>query len=399
MGLDGIGSELRAAIPEGGYIREYVEFGWETTMSPPEFHLAAGLAQMAVLMGNRVLIEGPGGRLYPTHAWFVLVGDAGASRKTSGMTLATDLLSQVLSEPAALPADATREALWAALMEQPTGYIMWSEFAGFLAKTQREYMGGIKEDLCDFWDSPPVVRRKLMKDEYVVTRPSVSILAGGVSDRLVELVKEQDLFGGFFSRFMFVEQVTPVPYRGLVWHGKQRERLTDHLRFLANHHGIPRGHFPCRTVGLDDEERLFWEDYDKALWDDPAAKDPLMSGFLARSGVQVLKLAFCYALGRGSLQPEVEDLHHAMALVDITRQNAQSFIADARANATQEGRDLRKIRAAMRVLSHGNEEGWVDQSELLRRTRMRSRNLNEYLETMHESGELQREGRKVRVVA
>lgn len=378
--------DLLAAVPSGGYLRRYVEYGWDSTMSPPEFHLAAGLAQLAIVMGNKVLIRGPGGRLYPPHLWFALVGPAGGARKTSGIQLAMSLVDAAVGEPRSLPTDTTREALWTTLEETPTGYMVWSEFAGFLARTRTEYMSGIKEDLCEWWDSAPEVRRKLQSKSYTVRWPALTILAGGVPERLAELIREQDLFGGFFSRFMFVNQTTEVPYRGLRGHGPERENLHQELRMLAGHEGLQQARY---EVSLPADAAGMWEAYDQALWGMPESRDPYLSGFMARCGVNALKLSFSYSLARGSLDPEPEDMANAIAMVELCRQNGSSLVEVAEDNATQDGRNLAKILRTLALQGQKSPGGWVDRSALLAKTRLKARQLEEYLETLEERGEIE----------
>lgn len=386
-GLEGLPAELQAAIPSGGYLRRYVQYGWDSTMSPPEFHLASGLAQMAIIMGNKVQIRGPGGRLYPPHLWLALVGPAGAARKTSGISLATELVDAALGEPRSLPIDTTREALWTTLQEQPVGYMVWSEFAGFLARTRSEYMAGLTEDMCEWWDSALEVRRKLQKATYVVRRPAITILAGGVPERLSDLIRGQDLYGGFFSRFLYVNQVTPVPYRGLVGHGDDRQKLHDELQILAAHDALES---PRVEVGLNAPERQMWEAYDQALWHMPETRDPFLSGFQSRSGVQALKLAFCYSFARGSLVPEAEDVANAIAFVEFCRMNGARLVEAAEASATQEGREMRKVMAALRYLGPEHEGGWVPRTNLLRKLNMTARRLDSLLETLEEREDIER---------
>jgi len=388
VGLDDLADELVAAIPDGGYLRRYVEYGWRSTMSPPEFHLACGLTQMAVLMGNKVLIRGPGAKLYPAHLWVAMVGPAGAARKSSGISLATSMLDTSMGDSLAFAVDTTREALWTALQERPYGYMVWSEFAGFLARAKTEYMGGIKEDLCEWWDSPPMARRRLQKAEYLVRQPAMSVMAGAVPERLVDLIQEADLHGGFFSRFLFITQVTPVPYRGLEWDPGRRAELSEELAMLARHPELAAPHARVE-VWLGDAERKVWEAYDQALWEMPESKDPLTSGFMSRCGVQALKLSFCYALARGSLQPEEQDVVNAIAFTEFCRKHAMTLVEEADANGTRVGQTIRRVRDNIRSLAARTPEGWVKQSDLLRRSHLKARDLEEYLETMVDAGSLE----------
>jgi hypothetical protein len=43
------------------------------------------------------------------------------------------------------------------LSKRPAGYMEMSEFGAFLASSKRDYMAGIREDLCDIFDSPTLL--------------------------------------------------------------------------------------------------------------------------------------------------------------------------------------------------------------------------------------------------
>jgi len=148
---------------------------------------------------------------------------------------------------------------------------------------------------------------------------------------------------------------------------------------------------PPHEVWLGEEQRKVWEAYDQQLWEMPESKDPLTSGFMSRCGVMALKLSFCYSLARGSLEPEVEDVVSAIAFTEFCRKQAMVLVEEADANGTRVGQTLRRVRENIRQLAlrANDPEGWVKWSDLLRRSHLRARELEEYLQTMEEAGALE----------
>jgi hypothetical protein len=376
--------DLSLAIPTRGYLRDYVALATQTRMSPPEFHLACGLAQMATIMGNRVLIRGLMRNPIPPHSWFVLLAGAG-QRKTTSVALAKDLLRKAIGSDAILPEEFTPEALWQRLSQRSAGLLTIAEFAGFLQHAGVEYMSSIKEDLCKFFDSAPEEKRELRKETFIVRQPSVSIIGATVPERLGDLVRGADVYGGFFSRFLFVHQVTPVPYIGLM--SEETDRAWDimeaKLRKLAMHEAL-HGPRPIE-VRFSPEAREMWESYDEDAY--VKGQRAELASFFARAGTYVLKLAYCYAFAVGSLVPEPADVRHAIAFVDFCRKRTLTLL-EAELADTKDARDFRRVR---RVLaSIGDESGWVARSELLRKSRMKSRQLDELLADMEQTEEIER---------
>ncbi|MBA2706663.1 MAG: hypothetical protein H0U59_02515, partial [Gemmatimonadaceae bacterium] len=281
-----IDDHLLGAIPASGYVSDYVEYGCNVTMSPPEYHLAGAISQMAALMGNKVRFP-LGGRSFPAHTWIVLIGRAGAARKSTAVSLATSMLDKV-ARGLRLPQESSREALWITLQAQPTGFIEFSEFAAFLAKAKKEYQQGLLEDFCEMFDSPPSMKRVLTKDVYELHEPSITILGAGVTDVIGEMVRGKDLSGGFLSRLLFVPQTTDVSYVGMVGHAEDNEknRLIDSLKRL-----IRKVPYSALDVTWSKDARDVWETYDKDIIESPEIYSPELSGFYGRTGLYAAKIS------------------------------------------------------------------------------------------------------------
>lgn len=374
--------ELEAAMPEDGYLYDYIRYGSEVTMAPPEFHLAGGLAQVSVALKNRVGFY-LGGRFHPVHLWMVLLGKAGA-KKSSAISLATGLFDDCGLE-VRLPSETTREALWDVLSRQPCGVIELTEFMGFLQTSGRDYMSGIKEDLCAFFDSLESHKRELKSGQVEVKRPAVNILGAAVTDVVIEWVRARDLAGGFLSRFLFVPQTSAVPYRGMTdpSHGDVRRGLRDELLYIESE-AKNRGRMgPYTIVPFDAVAQEAWERYDEAVIYDPAAQSPEFSGFYSRSGLYAAKLSILYAVAAGRWQVEVEDVLHAVAFVDYCR-NQIVKVVEERMTSSKEGMEMLRVRSILQRLAAG--EDFVPYSRLLQRSHMTSRHLADIVATMEEAG-------------
>lgn len=378
---------LQAALPDGGYLARYVEYGTEVTMAPPEFHLACGLAQISALMKNEVGFY-LGGRFHPIHLWMVMLGKAGA-KKSSAISLATGLLAETGSD-FRLPSETSREALWDVLARQPTGIIELTEWMGFIQTSNRDYQAGLKEDLIQFFDSLDLHQRELKSGQITVRRPAVTILGAAVTDVVVEWVRARDLAGGFLSRFLFVPQTTPVPYRGMTdpSFGDIRRELRDELIGLENFKQAKRRERGGEhmLVPFTGEAQEAWERYDEATLNDPAAQSAEFSGFFSRSGLYSLKIAILNALSDKSWTVEIDHVLRAVAFVDYCRDQIINVV-DERMTSSKDGADIIRVHSLLQRL--GGAEDWVPYSQVLKRSHMTSRHLVDIVATMEESGRIE----------
>ena len=375
--------EVDAAIPDRGYLRQYVDYASEKTMAPPEFHLACGLAQMAVLLGNRVVFR-LGGHYYPASLWLVLLASAGA-KKSTAISLASRLLDGATEGRHRLPQESSREALLGLLSSRPSGYMTLSEFLGFLERSKLEYMSGIREDLCELFDSPERMERRLRGGSTVIRHPAVTIVGGAVTGVLAEWVRSRDLAGGFLSRFLFVPKVSPVQYVGL-----------DEKRFDAREDDLVAGLREClkaipikpnpEVVVLGPEARGVWEGYDRPMTERDVPVE--FSGFASRLGLYALKLSLCYAIAERRLVPDESDVWNAVTFTDYARQQTEALVSDVFATG-KEGAELTRIRGLMRQMANGQPDGWIDRSDVLKRARVSSATFDRYMGTLEQTHEVE----------
>ncbi len=365
---------VEALIPEKGYLRSYVDYGTSVTMAPPEYHLVCGLAQMGALMGNRVSFA-LGGHLYPPHLWIVLLGRAGA-KKSSAINLATSLLDEATEGKLRLPQEQTREALWASLVERPTGYLALSELMAFLERCKRDYMAGIQEDLCDLFDAPLIRERKLKQSSYTVKRPAITILGRAVTDVFTSWIRSKDIAGGFLSRFVFVPQVSDVDYIGMIApEDNDRSRIAQHLRDLA-------GFVPVHPSSLSfpPDARQAWEEYDQEQHRLDYPEE--LSGFQNRVGVYAAKLTLCFALAEETLIPTVEHVERAGFFMEWAKSHLQRLMLLG-AGVGRDGEDIKRLMRIIQGSTQGG--GWAPREAILRRSGLLASRLDQLLTTMTES--------------
>lgn len=337
---------------------------------------------MAALLGNKVVFQ-LGRHSYPAALWIVLLGKAGA-KKSSAIALATRLLDAATEGQLRLPEESSREALLNTLANRPEGYIASSEFLGFLEKTKLEYMSGIKEGLCEVFDSPLQMSRQLRSGSTVIRRPAVTIIGGAVTDVMAEWVRRRDLAGGFLSRFLFVPQTSKVEYVGLSpqpYDPREDDLIAGLYRAKKL---IPAKSAGPEVVIVEDAARKVWEDYDRPMTEKEVPLE--FSGFANRLGLYALKLSLCYALAEGRISPTKEDMWNAVTFTEYARIQTEDLVADTFVS-TFEGSEIRRIRDLLRNMTNGHPERWVKRANLLRRSKLTAWKFDGIADTLLQSGD------------
>jgi len=209
---------LLDALPDSGFLREYVDWVRPCTDAPAHFHVVAGLVCMSAALGNRCFVD-TGAGLFP-NLYAVLVAPSTRSRKSTVVGFARRLLDHLMAEaqlgrdaveqqPVVLPSDFSLEALFQTLSQRPTGVMIWSELGAALSKFGRSYMQGTAELFTDLYDCPQRAVRVLRRERFVIERPCMSVFAGTTPEWLTEHVTETTAVAGFLPRSVFVGTEEP----------------------------------------------------------------------------------------------------------------------------------------------------------------------------------------------
>lgn len=374
---------LGEALPEDGWIAEYLRAVTPLTDTPVEFSLASGLAALAGAIGNRTWIESWGQKVYP-HLWAVLVAPSSFWRKSTSINMAERVLRSA-DASRVLPSDFSRERFLGILSNQPVGLLSLKEFGAFLGMLGRDYSSGLKETMTELYDGPDEYRRSLQKEEVRIQRPAITLLAATTLDWLESRITDGDLRGGFLGRFLFVTATEKSSPKGLTGgiDGLVQLRLKDGLVRVAS--GEPR---PSR---FSEEAKDALEDW-MAEWEGEVtsahhAAD--LTGFAVRLQTYAIKLSMLFrasnvALATEEVEPELveaADVDQAIAYCRLLWRNVAGLV-DEEIAVTKEARELRRIRKLV------GPEG-IAWSDALRLSHLRARDFTAYVETLVESGALE----------
>ena len=224
-----------------GFLESYVHYANVLTDAPDEFHWGAALGLMSSLVGR----EGfdPLLSSYP-NLWIVFLGPTTIYRKTTSLRIARKILLEVCPE-ALIASDFSPQALIGEFADRANkaSVLFRDEVSGFFRTMgSHDYMAGTKELLIKLFDGDDF-ERKLRKEEITVTNPYFVWICGGVTEKLMAAVSEEDIFSGLMIRFLFVNPEKRGPTRPLSYETTQtdweREDLCNRLKAFRTHLTTP----------------------------------------------------------------------------------------------------------------------------------------------------------------
>lgn len=373
-------ARIGEALPDDGWIHDYLEAVTPLTDAPVEFHLASGLCAIAAALGNNLRVESWGQNVFP-HLWAVLVAPSSFWRKSTSINTAEALLHAAVPG-ATLPSEFSREALLGNLAKQPAGMFALKEFGGFLSMLGRDYMTGAKENLTELYDGPELFTRVLKKDTIEIRRPAITILGATTLDWLEAKITDGDLRGGFLARFLFVTAREKASGKGIT-QGMEpgaRIRLVSGLRSICDAPGGLATYGPGALELLND----WMHGWEAEVGRTHHRSD--LSGFAVRLQTYALKLAMVY---RASTTVDADDasgavldelsVRQAIAYCRVLWANVSGLIDDDIA-ITREAKELRRIRG---IIGEG-----ITRSQALKLSKMKARDFDQYLETLVQGGEI-----------
>lgn len=377
-------AESLLAAVSFGFVGDYITWASEQTDAPRVFHLAGGLVDLAAAAGNRYHVTCWGQRRHP-NLYVLRIAESGFMRKGASQGLNAQLLARAVPE-AILANDFSPEKFIELLAEQSWGLIRAGEFGEVLARFQRDYMAGMRQLITDWWDGVPAYTRDTKSGGRVtVNEPAVTFDGASTIEWLKPYLRKEDAAGGFLGRFL--------PFRGRHKHGRRGlvlgsdawtekpagNHLVQHLHTIRE----GSGEMDARAVQAVIDEWVFATEDDAEAGKYPEE----VHSFVGRLATHALKLTICFELGR---DPESRVLSRVAAEAAIvTLQYLLHDLAELVQELTWTS-DADKLERLKRLIRHN---GGQERSALLRETRWKAKELNEYLRTLLESGEVREEKR------
>lgn len=343
-------ADVRRRVPPGGFIPRYLRYVEDCTDAPLSVHLVNALVILAQTLPPEAAIsfgEAIHGNLYG-----LVVGSAGATRKSTAMKLASKVLSAVLPDVIGDRPN-SYEALIDNLVAKPKQVIYYDDFgAEFLPRAYK--LGGpmhaVKGGFTEAWSNTRL-GRSTVRGSRSVDDPRLSLMGATAPDMLDQYVTIEDWTGGFMSRFFTV--YVPKRERFLVTpqeHPAYREDAVNHLRNIVENQPAVVG----RHTGFTSPAKALWREWLMKLEAHRNGDQvPLeVQAALARADTFALKIALLLAWDRGDARSggpwQLED-DIIMWAIRLTEIHVQSSLTVGQRLATSF--DMRDRRRVLEILT------------------------------------------------
>ncbi len=235
-------------FPPGHFVRDYMDYAAERTDASHAYHEAAGLALLALATPNVRAHLAPYPHGLPANLYLLIVGDSTRSRKSTAISLATDIAGAAIPG-CRIPDAFSPEAFAETLAARPKDSTLWApdEFGETLLKLRTsKYMAGLTGLLLTLYAGNNYEVRRHSKrvkgggseeDTDRIEQPNLSIL-GATTPAVFETLTEADVLSGLLPRFAVINPTTKPPRKPFyaVADGTEtrRNQLVTRLRTIYN---------------------------------------------------------------------------------------------------------------------------------------------------------------------
>ena len=368
---------MPAWLPKSGLLREHFDYCIWATDAPGIFHVASMLTTIAAAVADTASLI-VAGDPHPLNIWTMLVGRSSADRKTTATRLAVSRLEHVCNERVQR-IYGSPEGFISNLEQEPCALLYIPEGQAFFEQREASYWRHAKGIFMDLYDYTETFRRQLAKTEIEVKNPRLSLLSACAQPLLDYHTKPTDWLGGFLPRFLMV-MGTPREFKpGTRANQSAEKRIED---MLYNVHNASWGNIACTSTAQQVLESFAYEIYGEI--------DAYPEGLhpsLHRLGETATRLSALYEISFHADDPPQGKItmvsavaaQHAVALCRESRDIALMALAEL-SSGVGAARDLDRTEAVIRQYGLRG----VSRSELLRLTKMKTRDFDSITDTLVE---------------
>lgn len=379
---------LKVKIPDNDFVESYKDYAMQISDAPGKYQEIMALAIIATVLGRQVYLKYGVYNLYP-NLYVVLLGKSTIMRKTACLNMAKHIIKKFNPE-LILPNEFSPEGLFNLLTDKPVGLISWGEFGAFLINTIKSYQAGVKEFLTESFDCPGLLKKRLSGKEYQINNLYLNIITATTIHWFIDRITEADTLGGFLGRFIYIP-CSKEDKNGW-YYIPQPEPVNFSNMLVANIKEISKlkGEFK-----ISEEAKVILIKWLRSHEDELEILDDSKGivGFYARLSDYLLKFAMLYEIsGYRSLIISEGSLIRAIKLINQLKQSLNELMGDHIA-FTKEAKDIQRV---LNIIKENKDP--IPRGLLLYRSHMTSKQLNEVVDTLIQSGRIKifylGEGRK-----
>ena len=366
------------ALPEKGFVRNYVIHAMKQTTSPLAYHLGVGLTILATTCPQDFGTRYAGS--LRANMFTLLAGRSGEDQKSSALGIGREILFEAAPN---LIGDypGSQEGLIDSLQRSERQMIPMSEFGKFLSAAQSGYFEPVKTLLADLWDCQPLQRAKANNRVIRVDAPRLSVLAACSIPYLEKHTLTEDWTGGFMGRWAVMyarrERTDPDPVGDRTLFPFLVGELTRRAELQES----------GWCDGLTDKARELWTQWFYDLEKRPMPNQ--VKGIKSRAPTIARKVALLYGWDFGPAiynRPWQISLKELVPALKFTELHLKSLISLS--DRIADHPDARMRRSVMYAIESHNNQASLGQ--IIGRLKMRKRPVVESLEALLEEGRVRK---------
>lgn len=409
--------DLYSAVPPGSLFDRYVQYAYEITDAPIQYHVAAIVTVAAGALGNRVFIpQFHGTKLFP-NLYTMIAGPSSRFRKSTSINIAYQIAEG--AKVPSYPNNATLEQLYArfapnecewreepirggqtrkipiAWEGKPWGIIYHREFASYLSASSRSYMHGHRDMLMDVYDGvssrTQASRETKTSGRYYIYDPAISMLCAVTPASLKDFCTSTDIGNGFLSRFLVVMH----PEKHVTRHEIYRpspERVNEAYDITSRLTNLTQ---VTAEMEISREAEELWVEFDRWIHERIAEVEgtglAVLDSFLARLSVMAVKIGMIYAWGTRLPAPEItgDDMRFAIGLCRYSANALRAFFDVVRPDdGNREYRYRRQVLDAARGIVRREGAGAISHRRLLQASNLDAEQFARAVKSLIEEGGL-----------
>lgn len=360
-------SQALAALPDEGFVRDYVRYAMKVTDGNAAYHVAGALVLLSQVAPHDICV--PFATPLYTNLFALSVGPSTDSRKSAGVSLCRGIMEdaglhdQIGDEPG------SREGLVDMLAAEPRSVIFYSEFGDFLAATRFGYLEKLRQAYTNLYDCQPLSRALAGRKQRKVQAPRMSIFGGVTVSQLEYYTIATDWEGGFMGRFFTVYAPRERDYAFQPMDDKvARANVVSRLRGLARIDDVELSVWAGPCLGLSPGAHRCYFDWYKKNAGRKASADEQSKVGLLRAPAMAAKVAVLLSLDAGAVRSkgwhiEEQEMYFATRIMEM---HVESVIEVASRLAPN--KDLKDRIRVLEVIRA--ERGPISLGEISRRSKV-----------------------------
>ncbi|HOM26567.1 MAG TPA: DUF3987 domain-containing protein [bacterium] len=346
----------------------------KVTDAPEIFLEISALMILSITIKRKLFVQWGHKKIFP-NLWAILIAKSTLYRKSTVL----DLTKSFIDQEDIFPHEYSSELLIKEIAFKRQGIFIMDEIISPLKLWEKEYAVGVKSLLVSLYDCESEYKRKTLQYTYEIKMPFINIFAGSTPAWIQKSIKEEDLTSGFLPRFLLIyvyeKKNISYPYPGEFEENSQKI-IRDCISLLKEKYKDKEE----QKLGLSTPAKKILADYADLMNKRILEQGNGLSIFYSRLLIYVLKFSILYFISNsrniGKNTIDKYSVKRAVNLIENIRKRTEKLLESLSFSKYQVIRN--------KVINILEEQGEIKYSDLLRKIKIKTRELREILETLED---------------